>query len=227
VPAHPPEHGRYPNRKLLIKPSQAAIRRVRERLASELRTLRGGNATAVIARLNPIIRGWAAYYRGVVSSRQFGSLDHYLWHITCKWATWRHENKPKRWIVGRYFGKFNTFRNDHWVFGDRDSGAYMVRFSWTAIEWHVPVRGSASPDDPALASYWAERRKKMKTPARQVQPAPAIQAGRALPALRGPPALRRSATPVSRAVGTVVAARHPQGDSRQLSHPRQTRPSRR
>ena len=26
---------RYPNRKLLIKPSQAAIRRVRERLASE------------------------------------------------------------------------------------------------------------------------------------------------------------------------------------------------
>ena len=30
---------RYPNRKLLIKPSQAAIRRVRERLASELRTL--------------------------------------------------------------------------------------------------------------------------------------------------------------------------------------------
>jgi RNA-directed DNA polymerase len=155
---------RYPNRKLLIKPSQAAIRRVRERLASELRTLRGGNAMAVIARLNPIIRGWAAYYRGVVSSRLFSSLDHYLWHITYKWATWRHENKPKRWIVGRYFGKFNKFRNDHWVFGDRDTGAYMVRFSWTAIERHVPVTGAASPDDPALASYWAERRKKVKPP---------------------------------------------------------------
>ena len=36
---------------------------------------------AVIATLNPVIRGWAAYYRGVVSSRLFGSLDHYLWHI--------------------------------------------------------------------------------------------------------------------------------------------------
>ena len=66
---------RYPNGKLLIKPSKAAIRRVRERLASELRTLRGGNAMAVIATLNPIIRGWAAYYRGVVSSRLFSSLD--------------------------------------------------------------------------------------------------------------------------------------------------------
>ena len=155
---------RYPNRKLLIKPSQAAIRRVRERLASELRTLRGGNTMAVIATLNPVIRGWAAYYRGVVSSRLFGSLDDYLWHLTYKWATWRHNNKPKRWIAGQYFGKSSKFRNDHWVFGDRDSGACLVRFSWTAIQRHVPVKGAASPDDPALASYWAERRKKVQPP---------------------------------------------------------------
>jgi RNA-directed DNA polymerase len=53
---------RYQNRKLLIKPSKAAVRRVRERLASETRALRGSNATAVIAALNPVIRGspWAA-----------------------------------------------------------------------------------------------------------------------------------------------------------------------
>jgi RNA-directed DNA polymerase len=155
---------RYPNGKLLIKPSEAAIRRVRERLAAELRTLRGGNAMAVIATLNPITRGWAAYYRGVVSSRAFSSLDDYLWKLTYKWATWRHASKPKRWIVGRYFGKFNKFRNDRWVFGDRDSGACLTRFSWTGIQRHVPVTGGASPDDPALASYWAARHKKVKPP---------------------------------------------------------------
>jgi RNA-directed DNA polymerase len=155
---------RYPNRKLLIKPSKAAVRRLRERLAAEMRTLRGGNAMAVIARLNPVIRGWAAYYRGVVSSRVFNSLDAYMWRLLYKWATWRHSNKPKRWIVGRYFGKFNKFRNDRWVFGDRDSGAYLVKFSWTAIRRHVPVKGAASPDDPALAGYWAERREKVKPP---------------------------------------------------------------
>ena len=132
-----------------------------------MRTLRGGNAMMVIATLNPVIRGWAAYYRGVVSSRLFGSLDDYVWKLTYKWATWRHNNKPKRWIVGRYFGKFNTFRNDHWVFGDRDSGAYLVKFSWTAIERHVPVTGAASPDDPALAGYWADTAQEGQTPARQ------------------------------------------------------------
>jgi len=152
------------NCKLLIKPSKAAVRRLRERLAAEMRTLRGGNAMAVIAKLNPVIRGWAAYYRGVVSSRLFRWLDSYMWKLLYKWARWRHSNKPKFWIVGRYFGKFNKFRNDHWVFGDRGSGGYLVKFSWTGIERHVPVKGAASPDDPALASYWAERRNKVRPP---------------------------------------------------------------
>jgi RNA-directed DNA polymerase len=29
---------------------------------------------------------------------------------------------------------------------------------------HVPVKGAASPDDPALAHYWADRRRKQKPP---------------------------------------------------------------
>ncbi len=151
------------NRKLLIKPGKAAIRRLRKRLAAELRRLRGSNVMAVLAKLAPIIRGWAAYYRGVVSSRLFSSLDHYLWQLLYKWATWSHANKPKSWIVGRYFGKFNKFRNDRWVFG-RDSDTYLVKFSWTDIVRHVMVKGTASPDDPALAGYWAERREKVKPP---------------------------------------------------------------
>ena len=129
-----------------------------------MRTQRGGNAMTVIATLGPIIRGWAAYYRGVVSSRLFKWLDSYLWKLLYKWATWRHRNKPKRWIVGRYFGKFNKFRNDRWVFGDRNTGAYLVKFSWTAIQRHVLVTGAASPDDPALAQYWATPRNKVKPP---------------------------------------------------------------
>ena len=85
--------------KLLIKPSKAAVRRIRERLRTEMRSLRGTNAAAVLARLNPIIRGWAAYYRTVVSSETFTALDHYLWKLTYKWARHSHPNKPKHWII--------------------------------------------------------------------------------------------------------------------------------
>ena len=155
---------RYPGGKLLIKPSKAAIRRIRERLAAETRALRGANAMAVIVRLSPIIRGWAAYYRTVVSAEVFSALDHYVWQLTYKWATYSHPNKPKRWIVGRYFSKFSKSRNDHWVFGHRESGGHLVKFSWTGIDRHVIVKGGASPDDPALADYWATRRRRSKPP---------------------------------------------------------------
>ncbi|HET6242293.1 MAG TPA: group II intron reverse transcriptase/maturase [Arthrobacter sp.] len=150
--------------KPLIKPSKAAQRRIRERLRTELRSLRGTNAQAVIKRLNPIIRGWAAYYRTQVSAEVFGALDHYLWTLTYKWARISHQNKPKSWVVHRYFGPFNKSRQDRWVFGDRHSAAYMHKFSWTRILRHRIVRHGASPDDPALADYWGWRRRKVPLP---------------------------------------------------------------
>ncbi|MER6692927.1 hypothetical protein [Streptomyces minutiscleroticus] len=53
-----------------------------------------------------------------------------------------------------YFGRFNTARQDRWVFGDRETGAYLVKFAWTKIIRHQLVKGTASPDDPALTDYW-------------------------------------------------------------------------
>ena len=150
--------------KLLIKPSKAAIRRIRKRLGTELRSLRGTNAPAVLKQLNPIIRGWAAYYRIAVSSETFNALDGYLWTLTYKWAMFSHSNKPKSWVVTRYFGQFNRLRHDRWVFGDRNSGAYLLKFAWTRIVRHQIVKGAASPDDPALAEYWANRRRKTPPP---------------------------------------------------------------
>ena len=157
--------------KLLIKPSQDAVKRIRKRLANEVRGQRGSNAMALIAKLNPIIRGWAAYYRGVVSSDLFAALDHYVWWLTYRWARRSHPNKSKTWIVRRYFGRFNKFRNNRWVFGardhpinDRGDVAYLVKFAWTPIVRHQLVTGRASPDDPDLVDYWAARRRKVPPP---------------------------------------------------------------
>ena len=151
-------------RKLLIKPSQAAVRRIRRRLREELRSLRGSNAPAVLKRLNPIIRGWAAYYRTQVSADAFGKLDHYLWRLTWKWAKISHSTKPAHWVFSRYFGKFNKARQNRWVFGDRTSGSYLHRFAWTNIVRHQIVKHRASPDDPELVDYWAWRRRKAPLP---------------------------------------------------------------
>ena len=155
---------RYPNGKLLTKPSKEAMRRIRERLSTEATAMRGANADALIARLNPIITGWAAYYRIGVSKRAYGTLDAHLWKLAWKWASFSHPNKPRRWIITRHFGMFNPARQDKWVLGSRDTGFYLRKFAWTKIVRHRMVAGRASPDDPALTGYWQQRRRRDRLP---------------------------------------------------------------
>ncbi len=99
-----------------------------------------------------------------MSARVFNELDNYVWKLTYKWAKWTHPHKSKHWIIARYFGAFNSSRRDRWVFGDRASGAYLVKFAWMKITRHTLVKGWASPDDPALAGYWAARRHRGRPP---------------------------------------------------------------
>jgi RNA-directed DNA polymerase len=156
-------HYRNPG-KLLIKPSKAAVKRFRARLRAEVRSLHGTNAMAVISRLNPILRGWAGYYRTVVSKKVFGDIDFTLWWTLFKWGKRQHNTKTGQWIVDRYFGRFNPTRQDRWIFGDRETGAYLRKLSWTLIRRHQMVKADASPDDPALTYYWQQRRRRHRPP---------------------------------------------------------------
>jgi RNA-directed DNA polymerase len=150
--------------KVLTKPSRDALKKIRRRIADELRALRGASPAEVIAKMNPIIRGQANYFRPGVSKKAYQNLDHHLWQHLYTWARRRHPNKSRTWVIARYFGSFHPTRHDRWVFGDRETGAYLHHYAWTKIVRHVPVKGRNSPDDPALAQYWADRRRKRKPP---------------------------------------------------------------
>jgi RNA-directed DNA polymerase len=167
--------------KVLTRPSKEALIKIRRRIKAELRALRGQPAVAVTDRLNPVIRGQAAYYRTGASKRTFNALDHYMWRPLYAWALRQHRRKNRRWVKNRYFGRYNTARNDTWVFGDRKTGAYLHKYSWTPIVRHAPVAGRASPDDPALAQYWASRRQRQRRQAPPLAPS----AERAMRAQRG------------------------------------------
>jgi RNA-directed DNA polymerase len=91
-------------------------------------------------------------------------LDAHVWRLVYKWASFSHSNKSKRWIIARYFGKFNPARQDKWIFGSRETGFYLRKFAWTPIVRHRMVAGTASPDDPRLSQYWAQRRRRSRPP---------------------------------------------------------------
>ncbi|MCR8580018.1 group II intron reverse transcriptase/maturase [Streptomyces sp. Isolate_219] len=149
---------------LIITPSKDAVKRIRDRLRSEMQSLLGQNIMVVLRRLSPIVRGWSAYYRTVVSSKTFSALDSYVWTLTYKWAKRTHPKKSKHWIVNKYFGRLNRSKNNNWVFGDRTTGAHLPKFAWTNIRRHRLVKGKSSPDNPALGDYWSQRRKTRTPP---------------------------------------------------------------
>ena len=150
--------------KVLTRPSRDALKKMRRRIADELRALRGASPIGVIAKMNPIIRGQANYFRTGASKKSFQDLDRHLWQHLYKWARRRHPKKSRKWVTARYFGPYHPTRRNKWVYGDRETGAYLHQYAWTKIVRHVPVIGRHSPDDPALAQYWANRRRRRKPP---------------------------------------------------------------
>ena len=186
------------------------MKRIRARLTAEMRALRGHNAQMVLIRLNPIIRGWSAYYRHGVSARVFNELDHHVWKLVYKWAKSSHPHKSKHWIIARYFGAFNSTRRDRWVFGDRDSGAYLLKFAWTDDHPAHAGQGLGVPGRPGPGRLLGGPASTRETPAGPGPATAVAQAARAMPALRAPAAPHRPRAGAPRRVGTLDHS-HPQG----------------
>ena len=156
--------------KPLIKPSKAAVRRIRERLRTELRSLRGTNAQAVIKRLNPIIRGWAAYYRTQVSGEVFDKLDHIP--VAAHLQVGQIQPREQVGVLGVRPVLRQVQQGQARPVGVRrpPQRRLHAQVLLDRIVRHQIVKQGASPDDPALAEYWAERRRKAR-PCRSTRPA--------------------------------------------------------
>ena len=122
-----------------------------------------------------------------------------MWRPLYLWALRQHRRKNRRWVKNHYFGRYNKARDDTWVFGDRKTGAYLHKYSWTPIVRHAPAAGRASPDDPALAQYWADRRQRHRRQAPPLAPSTqhAMRAQRGRCPLCGEPLLHAGQPPDS------------------------------
>ncbi len=153
----------YPSRrtrtgyKLLIKPSRKSVSALKEKIRWEWKHRVGVETSSIIATLNPIIRGWANYFRSQASTRTFQCLDYWMFHRQQQYAYRRHPKKAWYWRKQKYWGKLHPYRQDNWVFGNKDTGCFLLKFTWFPIQRHVMVKGRASPDDPDLKAYWQER----------------------------------------------------------------------
>jgi len=152
---------RYPNGKLLIKPSKKNVKTFLEDIRRTVRAAHGMSAADLIDQLNPKIRGWANYHRHVVSKRTFRRVDLMIFSSLWRWARRRHPNKSTRWIKPKYFDRRGN--RDWSFFGEtcedegRPNKVWLYHAMSTPIKRHVKVKGEANPYDPTYEAYFEER----------------------------------------------------------------------
>jgi RNA-directed DNA polymerase len=150
--------------KLLIKPQKEKVLTFCKKIGTILSQMKTATQAEVIETINPLLRGFANYYRGAVSKETFNYIRNrvrlYLW----RWASRRHPKKSKKWVQRKYYG---SFRGDNWTFmckGTDRKGEeklhILYNVSSTPIIRHVKVKGNSSPDDSSLQEYWTNRSNK-------------------------------------------------------------------
>jgi RNA-directed DNA polymerase len=139
-----------PGFKTIIQPSQKAIKRHHEKVGEVIRQHRGAPQKALIAALNPTIRGWTQYYKTCVAKRTFSTMDYQMSHKLARWAQRRHPTKTVGWRFRRYWKRQKTRMN----FSDGENS--LICYVDTPIIRHVKVRGDKSPYDGNWV-YWVQR----------------------------------------------------------------------
>ena len=155
---------RHYNGKLLIKPSKKKVLDFCKRIGKEIKKMNGAEQESLVKKLNPILQGFANYYKGVVSKDTFNYISHRMWQYLWRWAKRRHPNKSIKWVRKRYF---KTINGNKWTFATitsdrrgKEKDLILYPIAYTPIERHVKVKGNASPDDPSLKEYWEKRHQK-------------------------------------------------------------------
>jgi RNA-directed DNA polymerase len=139
--------------KTIITPSRESVKRHVVKMAEIVRTMKAGTQEELIKRLNPVIGGWANYFRTVVAKETYAECDSHLYYILKAWAHQRHPNKAGRWVMGKYW---RVDQGQGWKFATPEVQLKMHR--QTLIRRHEKVTGTASPFDGKLF-YWVRRLK--------------------------------------------------------------------
>lgn len=143
-------HKRHAGYKTIIQPSRKAIQRHTDKVRDIVHRHRGAPQAALIAELNPVIRGWAMNYRACVAKVVFKEMDRMVYDQLRHWAHYRHPRKSGGWRYTRYWRRVNG-RLDF-----SDGTSTLDRHEDTRIVRHIKVKSDKSPYDGDWV-YWGER----------------------------------------------------------------------
>lgn len=140
--------------KMLIKPSKESCSNIALKVRTIIREHRGSSQNDLVRILNPVIRGWCNYHRGMVSKEAFKNLDTVLFQALWRWARFRHPMKNSFWIKSRYW---KQIKNRDWIFCcDEES---LIIAGHVKILRHRMIKLDKNPFAKEDSDYFYYRRK--------------------------------------------------------------------
>lgn len=147
--------------KLLIKPSKESIKKSKETISKEIQKLKGNNVSAIIDKLNPIIRGIGNYWSPSVAKQTYSYMDHHVWECTFIFLKYLHPRKSKTWIIDKYYKPDITGQSkNRWILTDPKEHKQLTKMAWIPIVRHILIKFRATPYDACLKEYFENRDEK-------------------------------------------------------------------
>jgi RNA-directed DNA polymerase len=155
------QHRRQYRGKLFIKPSRQSVHAILANVRRIIKEHKPLPAGKLIAKLNPVLRGWAYYHRHVVSKATFQRMDSAIFDCRWRWAKRRHPQKGVKWVKKRYD---HAVGQQQWRFyGEvkrRHQGMRTIdlqHLGEVTITRPGKIRGDANPYDPTWEAYYDRR----------------------------------------------------------------------
>lgn len=149
--------------KLLMTPSRKSVKGFLDSIRGTIRAHAGGAFRELTRLLNPRIRGWANYYRNIVSSRVFTKVDNAIFDAMVRWMRRRHPRKGLSWLRTRYFRSSGhrqwIITAATWKADSSVSYSDLFQASSVPIRRHVKVQAAATAFNPAFRDYFQKLRK--------------------------------------------------------------------
>jgi RNA-directed DNA polymerase len=123
-----PGHGRQVSASLVPRERSQRFREKIKQLFKKSRT--GSSLRDQLRKLNPMLRGWANFYRHAWgASKVFTFLDHYIWWTIARWLRKKHRISLKR-LYPRYGQRRPGGRSMRWS----DGGVTLFEASSVRVE---------------------------------------------------------------------------------------------
>lgn len=135
-----------------IQPSKGKQKAHQKKIGEVVRKHTSGSQANLIAKLNPIIRGWSNYYSTIFASKTFNKMDFLVWQKLRSWAL-RACPKTKIYkVIPKYW---KNRGNENWRF-TAQNGMVLAKHADTKTKIHIKVKGQSSPYDGDYI-YWSSR----------------------------------------------------------------------